>query len=86
MSYFDEGVFGNHGWGEPGGPGPLGRSGLPRWSGDGVLEYEFSPPDVSSAIADCYALSVIGEDAWTCYYTDFPSRRGQSQRLDSRMD
>jgi hypothetical protein len=70
--YGDEGVFGNYGWGNRDGPEPLGRSGLVRWSPDGDRVYEFQPPDGCPSISDCYALNVVGEEAWACYYTDFP--------------
>ena len=66
-SYFDEGVFGNHGW-----PTPVGASGLVEWSQNGAKLYEFQPGEVDS-ICDCYALNVESErDVWLCYYTDFP--------------
>lgn len=71
VSYFDEGVFGNYGWGLSG-PEPLGRSGLARWTLGGSRAYEFSPPDGHPSIVDCYSLSVVGDDAWACYYTGFP--------------
>lgn len=34
-AYVDEGVVGTFGWGHPGSPDPLGRSGLVCWSLDG---------------------------------------------------
>jgi hypothetical protein len=71
VSYGDEGVFGNFGWGMPG-PEPLGRSGLARWSPSGERTIELEPPEGLSVMADCYALNMIGEDAWACYYPDFP--------------
>ncbi|HET6738524.1 MAG TPA: hypothetical protein VFH76_06310 [Kribbella sp.] len=68
VGYFDEGVFGNYGWGSGTGTEPIGASGLVRFTPQ--LEAE---PDVFDLdIADCYALNVEGEAAWTCYYTDFP--------------
>lgn len=68
VGYFDEGVFGNYGWGSGAGTEPIGASGLVRFTPQ--LEAE---PDVFDLdIADCYALNVDGEAAWTCYYTDFP--------------
>ena len=71
VSYFDEGVFGNFGWGEPGGPAPIGSSGLVRWLSD-----RRSTGPQSSARprrdADCYALNVASDAVWACYYTEFP--------------
>jgi len=72
VSYNDEGVFGNYGWGDSDGTPPLGRSGLVRWFNEGDREFEFTPPAGLPSIADCYALNVVGEEAWACYYTDFP--------------
>lgn len=71
VSYFDEGVFGNLGWGGGRGPDPVGASGLVCFASDGTISYRFAPPAGHRAIADCYALNV-GEDAvWAYYYTDF---------------
>lgn len=78
VGYHDEGVFGNYGWGNQDGTPPLGCSGLVRWSNDGEREHEFAPPAGLPSIADCYALNVVGEDAWACYYTDFPVVRVRS--------
>jgi hypothetical protein len=74
VSYFDEGVYGNYGWGEADTPAPIGASGRVRFSPD--LEREWSFPGRSDdgwePISDCYALNVTGEDAWICYYGGFP--------------
>ncbi|WP_338554286.1 hypothetical protein [Paenibacillus sp. KS-LC4] len=62
-SYFDEGVFGNNGWGNP-----IGAQGLLAWDENGNKIYE----DHTSDIADCYALNVVTEqEVWFYYYTDF---------------
>ncbi|RAY11420.1 hypothetical protein DPM19_30835 [Actinomadura craniellae] len=71
VGYFDEGVFGNYGWGGPG-PAPLGACGLARFSPDLRPDWRFPGGDPWGWIADCYALNVAGEAAWTCYYTGFP--------------
>lgn len=34
VGYFDEGVYGNFGWGDPGSPAPVGQHGLMRFSSD----------------------------------------------------
>lgn len=70
VGYFDEGVYGNYGWGGPG-PEPLGSCGLARFGPDGEQDWRFSPDDTAT-IDDCYALNVTGETAWACYYSDFP--------------
>ncbi len=67
VSYFDEGVFGNHGWTDP-----IGAAGLVRFDNHGERVWAYSPPSGAGAIADCYALNVDYRDTWICYYTDFP--------------
>ncbi|NMO53955.1 hypothetical protein HH310_22585 [Actinoplanes sp. TBRC 11911] len=81
VSYFDEGVFGNYGWGGPG-PAPLGACGLARFGPAGEPRWRF-PSDGALGIADCYALNVVGETAWACYYTDFPVVRVQHGQVTS---
>lgn len=71
VGYFDEGVFGNYGWGGPG-PEPLGSCGLARFGPDADVAWRFPPDAAASSIDDCYALNVTGETAWACYYSDFP--------------
>ncbi|OKI20889.1 hypothetical protein [Streptomyces sp. CB03911] len=74
VGYFDEGVFGNHGWGDPDldGPEPVGVSGLVRF--DERLQRTWEYPDTAGFgdIYDCYALNVTGESAWACFYDGFP--------------
>jgi len=61
VGYFDEGVYGNHGWGGPG-PQPLGSCGLARFDPAGEQDWRF-PQDAPATIDDCYALNVTGETA-----------------------
>ena len=71
ISYFDEGVFGNNGWHNPGPPGP-GAGGLCCFSDEGELEWQFNSVDGSGKfISDCYAMNVMGSCAYIYYYTDF---------------
>ena len=72
VSYFDEGIFGNLGWGNPGGPEPVGSAGLVRFDVNGDLNWEYKPPALVGYIADCYALNVTDRATWAYYYTDFP--------------
>ncbi len=73
VSYFDEGVFGNYGWDKP-----MGSAGLASYDLQGRVVWTFEPPDGFDAIADCYALNVAPEAAWTYYYSQFPVVRVQS--------
>ncbi len=72
VGYFDEGIFGNLGWGNPGSPAPIGSPGLLRFDlATGEIDWAFGPPEGSNSIADCYALNVDGDHVWMSYYTDF---------------
>lgn len=71
VGYFDEGVFGNYGWGDgQGGPEPIGACGLRRFTRDGDTALKY--PNDNGDIADCYAMNVVEDVAWICAYTDFP--------------
>ncbi|MEV6159912.1 hypothetical protein AB0L53_57205 [Nonomuraea sp. NPDC052129] len=72
VSYFDEGVYGNFGWGEAGSPAPIGSPGLIRFRSDLDLTWRYPYDGEFGAISDCYALNVTGDEAWAYYYTDFP--------------
>lgn len=72
VSYFDEGVCGNRGWGEADSPAPIGSRGLIRFRSDLDIAWRYPYDGEFGGIADCYALNVVGEDAWAYYYTDFP--------------
>jgi hypothetical protein len=67
--YFDEGIFGNDGWGSPG-PEPIGSSGLVRFSSDLQVQWEYPLPQ-QEPIDDCYALNVTRDDVWACCYASF---------------
>lgn len=73
VGYFDEGVFGNLGWG--GQTEPLGACGIARF--DDALEQVWTYPSGTQAppVDDCYALNVIDTQVWACYYSDFPVAR-----------
>jgi hypothetical protein len=63
VSFFDEGVFSN---------GGFGAAGLVRFSPDGEKEWEYTPPTEVGPIHDCYALNVAEDATWACYYPGFP--------------
>jgi hypothetical protein len=71
VGYFDEGVFGNYGWGGPG-PEPIGAHGLVRFDERLERAWDYPYDTGFDAICDCYALNVSAETVWACYYTAFP--------------
>lgn len=71
VSYFDEGIFGNYGWGNDASSLPIGASGLVQFDAQGNKVMEYLPPDGFDEMADCYAMNVCGEDVWAYYYTEF---------------
>ena len=76
--YFDEGIFGNLGWGRPG-PTPLGAGGIAAWSPDFEKTWELDPGE--GLVADCYALNVGPGEVLACPYTDFPIVRIQDRQV-----
>jgi hypothetical protein len=73
VSFFDEGVFGNFGWGPmPGEPAPMGATGLVCVDERGEVLYRYAPPESVGPIDDCYALNVTGSSTWAYYYSGFP--------------
>jgi hypothetical protein len=76
--YFDEGVFGNMGWGGPG-PEPLGAGGVAAWSPDFEKTWELDPAE--GLVADCYALNVGTGAVLACPYTGFPVVRIQGRKV-----
>lgn len=72
VGYFDEGVYGNFGWGDADAPPPLGASGLTRFSPTLTGKWQFPSETGWGPIDDCYALNVADDVVWACYYSDFP--------------
>jgi hypothetical protein len=77
VGYFDEGVFGNFGWGGPG-PEPIGSHGIVCFASNLVAAWRYPYDADGGSIADAYSMNVDGETAWSSYYTDFPLVRIQS--------
>ncbi len=72
VGWFDEGVFGNTSWNVPGMAWPPSSYGLAAFDQfGGVIAHAEGAPE-RSAIADCYALNVLGDTVWACTYPDFP--------------
>ncbi len=74
VGYFDEGVFAGS---NEDGSWPVSSAGVARFSSDGSELWRFGTRENCGAvdgvsIADCYALTLAGDTAWFCSYTDFP--------------
>lgn len=82
VGYFDEGIFGNFGWGNPG-PKPLGSPGIVRWSPEFEKVWEYDAVD-DYWLADCYAMNVDADRVWACPYVDFPIVEIDSDRATVR--
>jgi hypothetical protein len=63
VGYFDEGVFGNYGWDNPG-PRAIGRYGINCFNSN--LQLIAHAP---GKIYDCYAMNVAGEAVYACPYS-----------------
>ncbi len=72
-SYFDEGIFGNYGWGGPG-PEPIGSTGLVRFDDRGTPCDAYDAAEAGTdAICDAYALNVDTNGVVHIYfYKEFP--------------
>jgi hypothetical protein len=73
VSYFDEGVFGNYGWGNPG-PDPIGASGLVELDAEGKVRFTYDPKAARTDwICDAYAVNLADDGAlWLYFYSEFP--------------
>lgn len=75
VSYYDEGVFGNYGWGEVYDGKtvyPLGKSGVVLWNTNGEIIWRYTSLDGYEQICDCYAMNLDNNDnIWFQYYTEF---------------
>lgn len=71
VGYFDEGVFGNFGWSDPG-PPPIGAGGLVVFDASGGILWEYPDESHTPPIDDCYAMNVTGDAATIFFYSTFP--------------
>lgn len=82
VGWFDEGVFGNEDWRTPGLEWPPSAAGVGAFDDQGRF---FPAHDAARPppIAECYALNLVGEEAYACTYMDFPILRmavGEAER------
>lgn len=63
VGYFDEGVIDDN----------VGAGGLVQFSADGrqLWAYNAAEPPMKESVDDCYALSIVGTDIWTCFHYSF---------------
>ncbi len=68
VGWGDQGIFGNDNWIVPELEWPPSSKGIAAFDSQGTL--------IKSAaietIADCYALNIFNNEAWSCTYMDFP--------------
>ena len=64
IGYFDEGIFGDD----------LGAGGIAHFNARGERLWSFNDGKQvgDSLVFDCYALSLDGNELWSCFYNDFP--------------
>jgi hypothetical protein len=75
VGYFDEGIYGNYGWGRAESEEPVGASGIVRFSPEMEPDWHFpryTEIGPWKAINDCSALNVDDTCTWTCYDSDYP--------------
>ncbi len=72
VSYFDEGIYGNYGWGNDEASTPIGATGLVEFDSHGQKVRQFEPPPGYPPIDDCYALNLYNDEPWVYYYSAFP--------------
>jgi hypothetical protein len=75
VGYFDEGIYGNYGWGHADTEDPVGMYGIVRFSP--ALEPDWRLPRYTEIgpwdpISDCPALNVDDTSVWACYDSDYP--------------
>jgi len=71
VGYFDEGVFGNFGWSDPG-PPPIGSSGVVVFDAGGTILWKYPQQSRNPSIDDCYAMNVSEDAAAIFFYSAFP--------------
>ena len=69
VGYFDEGIFSGP---NSDGSWPVSSSGLAQFDAIGSVLWGYNSEGRPSSIDDCYALTLAGDTAWSCFYSDFP--------------
>lgn len=85
VSYCDEGIFGNYGWGseyEGKYIAPIGQNGVICWNLNGEKLWEYPVKDLGSQMYDCYAMNIDeNNNIWIYYYGEF-----DLIKIDSNMN
>lgn len=82
VSYFDEGIWGNWGWGMPG-PPPISRHALNRFDDKGSITWHYDQSAGGPVIDDCYALNATeGETFFYLYSGHLLGRASADDRID----
>jgi hypothetical protein len=84
VTYFDEGIFGNYGWANPG-PEPIGAPGVVKFDSFGNRVWFLDAEKTKTSFpADVYAFNLISDELAYFYpYTDFPVTKieGRAHRV-----
>lgn len=90
ISYFDEGICGNYGWGNilvPPFTKPIGKPGVNCFDSKGNIIWSFN--DTEKIIDDCYAMNITSKGTHIFYYSDFDfctiSKNFQTQFFTSEL-
>ena len=81
VGYFDEGIYGNLGWGYGDAPAPIGSPGIVRFGADLEPDWRFPVGGAIPAPDDVYAMNVDDETVWSCYYNQFPIVRIDGEQI-----
>jgi hypothetical protein len=74
VGYFDEGIFGDS----------VGGGGIVRFDAEGLPLWKYNEGrSGDSFIDDCYALTLKGDELWSCFYSDFPIVRVKDGKVSS---
>ncbi|MEO7691718.1 MAG: hypothetical protein ABIS51_20715 [Sphingomonas sp.] len=73
VGYFDEGVVG--GW-HDGGRSSVSAGGIVQFDAKGRVLWSFNDQEKDGhVVLDCYAMTLVGNMLWSCFYTGFPIAR-----------
>jgi hypothetical protein len=80
VGYFDEGIFARA---KKDGSPRVSSGGIVRFGADGKPCWSFNDHLQELGICDCDAMTLTGDVAWACYYTDYPIVRVEQGEITS---